>query len=251
MDNSNNNLVNNQNSNPVNDNTQPTTDYNSMQPQSNPLGVVSDTPASSPMDNSVVDALAGTPTEDSTPDETPAPMPQTPVSETPITESSTSETSTPATDTVQGILDSLPADNTTTPEQSPVTESAPSMTQPETSSDVDIDGKPIIGSIPPVEDSTSDVFASAAPVEESTEPAPTKEEVPTPDTSLNLNEPLNTVAQSSVAQEEAMPSEEVVSTLDETEKSEKGGSAVVIILVVIILLLLAGIGYFGYQIFFA
>ena len=244
----------NQSSNPADNSTQPVPDYNSMQPQSNPLGAVSDTPvpAPTPMDTSAVDALAGSPTEESMPAEAPMPAPESPVSET--------SASTPATDTVQGILDSFPSSDTPAPSEPAVSEPAPSIEEPSAASGIDINGSPIIGSVPPAETPSSDTFSSA-PVQtdipapsapESMDSSPVKEEMPIPDSSLNLNEPLSSAVQSSPVQENAQPQEEVVSTLDdEEEKDKKGSNVVVIILVIIILLLLAGIGYFGYQIFLA
>jgi cobalamin biosynthesis Mg chelatase CobN len=68
---------------------------------------------------------------------------------------------------------------------------------------------------------------------------------------MNLNQPLPDVTGNTFKDESSTPSQDVVNTLDKTDKSDGDSNVVVIILVVIIVLLLAGIGYFAYQIFLA
>lgn len=95
----------------------------------------------------------------------------------------------------------------------------------------------------------SDTFTSPSPIEESS--ANTKNSgqafnANMPDTSVSLNEPLPSSVDSSNVE-----SREVVKAFGSTNEDDKESNVVVIVLVVIIVLLLAGIGYFGYQIFFA
>lgn len=246
MDNLNNNFPNTQTPNPVNDNTQsPSTDYNSMQPQSNPLGVMSDTSTQSttPMDNSNVEALSGTPAVSETPSESSAPV-TPPPSPSPEIQPSIGNIPPAEATPVNGFSPST----VTTEEVAPLTSDAMSTldsvdsTQPETTA-------PVESTMP-----SSDTFTSSSPVEQTV--APVENSAPAfntnfPDTSLNLNEPLTSTTESTSVQEDSEDAKEVVNTLGDTDKGEGGSNAVVIVLVVIILLLLAGIGYFGYQIFFA
>ncbi len=76
-------------------------------------------------------------------------------------------------------------------------------------------------------------------------PAPVEQD--TPDTQPafpNLSEPLTSPSTSTEMSEE-------MNTLQENKPEEKDSSVVIIVLILIIVLLLAGIGYFGYQIFLA
>ncbi len=255
MDNSNSNFPNTQSTAPVNDNNQnPVTDYNSVQPQSNPLGVLPDT-SSTTMDTSTVDALSGEPSAlDTQPvGETVQPSVGNipPAEATPVdgfsSSTSTTESLTPLTSDAMSTLGGLntesvvPVSNDTT---APAFDTATPTVEP-TMPSFDTQS-----STPVEEQSTNLSETVTTPVETPAADTTSPSAFSAPnsfDTSLNLNEPLQT----SPAEDVSAPAQEFVNTLGESEKEEGGSNAVIIILVVIIVLLLAGIGYFGYQIFFA
>lgn len=234
MDNSNSSFPNTQSNTPVNDNNQnPVTDYNSIQPQSNTLGVISDTSvqSSTPMDTSMVDALAGVP---SSPEVQPTPVDSQPsVGNVP-----------PAEEKPVDTLSTLGDLNTTS---TPVDSSTPAFGT--SSTPVETQASPFDTTVPTMDTAAAPTLDTpSTPVETQASPFETTSfSAPSSiDTSLNLNQP-----QSSSIEEVSAPAEDVVNTLGESEKEEGGNNTVIIILVVIIVLLLAGIGYFGYQIFFA
>ena len=221
--------------NPMSDNNEPISDYNSVQPQSVP----SDT---STMEPSAIDALGQEPEYMNTQDDATTPVMEEVSTPTPTME----EVSTP-TPVMEEVI------STPTPTMEEVI-STPTPTMEENQSSVDIYAQ-----------STMDT-TSSIPNSFGSESLPSMEESPsvngissleqgtdTLDSSLNLNEPLSNTAvqESTPIQEVSAPVEDIVATLDKTEKGEGGSKAVVIILIVIILLLLAGIGYFGYKIFLA
>jgi len=298
VDNFNNNGVTNT-PNPTNDDTSnSSTDYNSMQPQSNTLGVLptDNTSGSTPINNQIptinqpssleensIDALAANPEDinaqlgvQNTQEAEPVIQAETPAEDTvPVVDVSGAP---PVVDISAPLEEAnvLPQMGETSIENTtePIT-SAPeiSSVQPNIEETIPTMEAPIVKDIQPVIDTqqaevtpmedmsstkinTSEVFASVTPAMQSTpvaenidsQPAfPTAEGVaPLPYMSTNLAQPLNTVNKPTAVE---TTSEEVVSTLSEDSKEGKDSSVVIIVLVVIIILLLAGIGYFGYQIF--
>ena len=263
MDNSNSSFPNTQSNTPVNDNKQnPVIDYNSIQPQSNTLGVISDTsvPSSTPMEKSMVDALAGVPSSSEVQSTSPNLQPSignvSPVEGKPLDTLSTlgdlntvRTTTVPETSSAAAAESPAPAfDTSSTPvetQASPFDTTVPTM-DTAVAPTLDMSSTPVETSTPTME--TAEAPAVDTPVETQASPFETTAfSAPSSiDTSLNLNQP-----QSSSIEEVSAPAEDVVNTLGESEKEDDSNNTVIIILVVIIILLLAGIGYFGYQIFFA
>ena len=280
MDNFNNNGILNT-PNPTNDDSSNTrTDYNSMQPQSNTLGILptDNTSGSAPvsgqapvvdqspdLDAFAIDALAANPDDinaqlgvKSSQEETTVTQSETPAEDTvPVVDVSGIPPVVDLSAPVEEV-NVLPQIQETTIEQT--TPIAPDLSTISQSMDqvtptMEVQQAPDM-MLTPIESNTSDVLSA------SVEPAPLVEETPVmasapvmetvdsqsafptaespmPEISKNLAQPTM----------EEIPSEEVVNTLSESKVEEKEGSVVIIVLVIIIVLLLAGVGYFGYQIF--
>ena len=284
MDNFNNNGV-PSTPNPLNDNSStPNNDYNSMQPQSNTtvdesvqpnlatptvpeIPVVEEQPAiqqnptigsTTPNDQGIAMENLVQSMDTSVPEE---PVVEIPVQEevvAPTMDSAPVEFETtpivetpPMTDPMaQPLENSMPSMETTPPPMEAVQpmsmEETPQPMQSETFNTAPVDETTDVGTTTMQTDSINTLEG----VDSQPAFTPTQVEATqsTPDMSTNLSQPFSTAPEA--PQEPTVQSnDEVVSTLGESSGEGKDSSVVIVVLVVIIVLLLAGIGYFGYQIF--
>lgn len=130
-----------------------------------------------------------------------------------------------------------------TPMQEPTTQENSNMGMPQ----APVEQPAFINAMPqesmPTAQENSDMGIPAS-VEQETPPVADQSTQDTQPAFPNLSEPLTSPSTSTEMSEE-------MNTLQESKPEEKDSSVVIIVLILIIVLLLAGIGYFGYQIFLA
>ena len=286
MDNNvnNNGVLNTAMPNDNNNNVNPTTDFNSIQPQSIPpvqdninnpsnsgLNVMGDNPVDSfyqdptsfenPKDNlAQPENIQQTPSQESFTPVTDMNMPQ--VSSETVVQQPTAVEETPAPVADIGIPYN-PVMQESTPQMPNIGNVEPTV-QESVSPVVDMSMPQ--SNVEPVVEQTSmqdqavaqPAFNNAMPQESMPTarensymgiPAPVEQDTPAVDQDTqpafpNLSEPLTSPSTSTEMSEE-------MNTLQENKPEEKDSSVVIIVLILIIVLLLAGIGYFGYQIFLA
>lgn len=271
---------------PSNDsNVNPVQDYNSIQPQSNNLGdnqgglnmMGSDQVNSLSQEPNTMGQDTVAPVTEDTPfapvteyevNNTSIPSQPMPETATPVVENTIEtampETATPVVEnTMQApmpeatpapVISDIPMQEVSAP---PVVEEAPVVAQMETPvmpDSASVNTNPVMEQ-PSMENDSMDVLGNSAPVMPETPSVQPTEGVqdsvmsaPAPEASQpafpNLSEPLQSPPTSTEISQE-------VNTLQESKGEEKESNVVIIVLILIIVLLLAGIGYFGYQIFLA